>query len=90
MRGTVRVAKNDGVLGDLVAGNLVGSVLQLSGAQLRWMRWQLSRYAPCVGRLKRWSVISLLIPKFGSYCNGTLLVTLPEKLSPLCAAVPRA
>src|SRR5580765_6139210 len=52
------------------------------------MPWQLSRYAPCVGRLKRWSVISLLIPKFGSYCNGTWLVTLPEKLSPPCAAVP--
>ena len=32
VRGTVRVKRNDGVLGDLVAGNLVGSVLQLSGA----------------------------------------------------------
>ena len=30
--GTVRVKRNDFVLGDLVAGNLVGSVLQLSGA----------------------------------------------------------
>jgi hypothetical protein len=32
VRGTVRVARNEGVLGDLVAGNFVGSVLQLSGA----------------------------------------------------------
>jgi hypothetical protein len=32
VRGTVRAARNECVLGDLVAGNLVGSVLQLSGA----------------------------------------------------------
>jgi CRP-like cAMP-binding protein len=32
VQGTVRVARNEGVLGDLVAGNFVGSVLQLSGA----------------------------------------------------------
>jgi Popeye-like protein len=31
VRGTVRVTRNEGVLGDLVAGNIVGSVLLLSG-----------------------------------------------------------
>jgi len=57
VRGTVRVARNEGVLGDLVAGNLVGSVLQLSGAPaevdavaiepVRALRWEvetLERY----------------------------------------------
>ena len=50
VRGTVRVASNEGVLGDLVAGNLVGSALQLSGAPaevdavaiepVRALRWE--------------------------------------------------
>lgn len=50
VRGTVRVATDDGVLGDLVAGNLVGSALQLSGAPaevdavaiepVRALRWE--------------------------------------------------
>jgi hypothetical protein len=57
VRGTVRVARNEGVLVDLVAGNLVGSVLQLSGAPaevdavaiepVRALRWEvetLQRY----------------------------------------------
>lgn len=57
VRGTVRVARNEGVFGDLVAGNLVGSALQLSGAPaevdavaiepVRAMRWEvetLQRY----------------------------------------------
>jgi hypothetical protein len=57
VRGTVRVARNEGVLGDLVAGNLVGSALQLSGAPaevdavaiepVRALRWEvetLERY----------------------------------------------
>jgi CRP-like cAMP-binding protein len=57
VRGTVRVARNEGVLADLVAGNLVGSVLQLSGAPaevdavaiepVRALRWEvetLERY----------------------------------------------
>jgi membrane protein implicated in regulation of membrane protease activity len=57
VRGTVRVARNEGVLGDLVAGNFVGSVLQLSGTPaevdavaiepVRALRWEvetLERY----------------------------------------------
>lgn len=57
VRGTVRVTKNEAVLGDLVAGNLVGSVLQLSGGPaevdavaiepVRALRWEvetLERY----------------------------------------------
>ncbi len=57
VRGTVRVAGNEGVLGDLVAGNLVGSALQLGGAPsevdavamepVRALRWEvetLERY----------------------------------------------
>lgn len=51
VRGTVRVEMNKGVLGDLVAGNLVGSVLSLSGAPaevdavaiepVRALRWEI-------------------------------------------------
>jgi hypothetical protein len=51
VRGTVRVAKNADVLGDLVAGNLVGSALLLSGTPgdvdavviepVRALRWEL-------------------------------------------------
>lgn len=51
VRGTVRVARNEGVLGDLVAGNLVGSALLLSGAPaevdavaiepVRALRWEI-------------------------------------------------
>src|SRR5262249_52545760 len=57
VRGTVRVARNENVLGDLGAGNLVGSALLLSGAPaevdavangpVRSMRWDvetLNRY----------------------------------------------
>jgi hypothetical protein len=57
VRGTVRVARKEGVLGDLVAGNLVGSALLLSGTPsdvdavviepVRALRWEvetLERY----------------------------------------------
>jgi hypothetical protein len=57
VRGAVRVESNERVLGDLVAGNLVGSVLQLSGSPaevdavaiepVRALRWEvetLERY----------------------------------------------
>lgn len=57
LRGTVRVARNEGVLGDLVAGNLVGSALLMSGTPsdvdavviepVRALRWEvetLERY----------------------------------------------
>ena len=57
VRGTVRVARNEGVVGDLVAGNLVGSALLLSGIPgdvdavaiepVRALRWEvetLERY----------------------------------------------
>jgi hypothetical protein len=51
VRGTVRLARNEGVLGDIVAGNLLGSVLQLSGGPaevdavaiepVRALRWEI-------------------------------------------------
>lgn len=57
LRGTVRVARYEGVLGDLVAGNLVGSALLMSGTPsdvdavviepVRALRWEvetLERY----------------------------------------------
>ena len=57
VRGKVRVERNEGALGDLVAGHLVGDVLQLSGAPaevdavaiepVRALRWEvetLERY----------------------------------------------
>jgi CRP-like cAMP-binding protein len=83
VRGTVRVESNERVLGDLVAGNLVGSVLQLSGSPaevdavaiepVRALRWEvetLERYLtanPEVRIVLQRHLIRDLAGKFVSY-----------------------
>ena len=86
VRGTVRVARNKNVLGDLGAGNLVGSALLLSGAPaevdavangpVRSMRWDvetLNRYLtanPEVRLVMQRHLARDLAGKFISYAGG--------------------
>ena len=86
VRGAVRVARNEGVLGDLVAGNFVGSVLQLSGAPaevdavaiepVRALSWEvetLERYLtanPEVRIVLQRHLARDLAGKLVSYANG--------------------
>ena len=88
VRGTVRVARNENVLGDLGAGNLVGSALLLSGAPaevdavangpVRSMRWEvetLNRYLtanPEVRLVMQRHLARDLAGKFVSYAGGAL------------------
>jgi hypothetical protein len=81
VRGKVRVTRDGRVLGDLIAGDFVGSALILGGIAAEVDAVTVERAARCVGRLEHWSGISPPTPRRGPYCCSTSLVIWLRKWS---------
>jgi CRP-like cAMP-binding protein len=79
VRGKVRLTRDDGVFGELVAGHIVGSALLMSGVTadadavvvepVRCMRWEVNRS----------TVTWPPVPRHELSCKSTSLVIWPEK-----------